>query len=61
MIDFQTDPSRYRHWKLSFEGQVATLTMDVDPNELSQTGWAVVFTPDFDLFLARSFPPAGRS
>jgi benzoyl-CoA-dihydrodiol lyase len=32
MIDFQTDPSRYRHWKLSFDGPVATLTMDVDPN-----------------------------
>ncbi len=28
-VDFQTDPSRYRHWKLSFEGQVATLAMDV--------------------------------
>ena len=32
MIDFQTDPSRYRHWKLAFDGPVATLTMDVDPN-----------------------------
>jgi benzoyl-CoA-dihydrodiol lyase len=31
MIDFQTDPSCYRHWKLSFDGPVATLTMDVDP------------------------------
>jgi benzoyl-CoA-dihydrodiol lyase len=31
MIDFQTEPSRYRHWKLSFDGSVATLTMDVDP------------------------------
>ena len=30
MIDFQTDPSRYRHWRLSFAGSVATLTMDVD-------------------------------
>ena len=29
-IDFQTDPSRYRHWKLRFEGQVAHLIMDVD-------------------------------
>ncbi len=29
-IDFQTDPSRYRHWKLKFEGDVATLLMDVD-------------------------------
>src|SRR6202048_5080164 len=31
-IDFQTDPSRYRHWKLNVDGEVATLTMDVDEN-----------------------------
>jgi benzoyl-CoA-dihydrodiol lyase len=31
-IDFQTDPSRYRHWKLDVESDVATLTMDVDEN-----------------------------
>ena len=31
-IDFQTDPSRYRHWKLHVDGAVATLTMDVDEN-----------------------------
>src|SRR3954462_12772691 len=29
-IDFQTDPQRYRHWKLGVEGDIATLTMDVD-------------------------------
>ena len=29
-IDFATDPSRYRHWKLAADGPVATLTMDVD-------------------------------
>ena len=28
-VDFQTDPSRYRHWRLSFDGPVATLTIDV--------------------------------
>ena len=28
-VNFQTDPSRYKHWRLSFEGPVATLTMDV--------------------------------
>jgi len=28
-VDFQTDPSRYKHWRLRFEGPVATLTMDV--------------------------------
>ncbi|MGB3486919.1 MAG: enoyl-CoA hydratase-related protein, partial [Xanthobacteraceae bacterium] len=31
-IDFQTDPSRYRHWKIDIAGDVATLTMDVDEN-----------------------------
>jgi len=30
-IDFQTDPGRYRHWKLRFDGPVAHLVMDVDP------------------------------
>jgi benzoyl-CoA-dihydrodiol lyase len=28
-ITFETHPSRYRHWKLSFDGPVATLSMDV--------------------------------
>ena len=31
-IDFQTDPSRYRHWQLAIEGEIATLTLDVDEN-----------------------------
>jgi benzoyl-CoA-dihydrodiol lyase len=31
-IDFQTDPSRYRHWKLEVDGEVATLLLDVDEN-----------------------------
>jgi benzoyl-CoA-dihydrodiol lyase len=29
-VDYRTDPSRYRHWKLNIDGDVATLTMDVD-------------------------------
>src|SRR6266851_2662763 len=29
-IDFQTDPSHYRHWQLAVDGDVATLTLDVD-------------------------------
>ena len=32
MIDFETHPDRYRHWKLSFDGAVATLALDVDPD-----------------------------
>jgi benzoyl-CoA-dihydrodiol lyase len=31
-IDFATEPSRYRHWKLTVDGDVATLLMDVDEN-----------------------------
>src|SRR5215210_1251251 len=30
-IDFQTDPSRYRHWRIEIDGDVASLIMDVDP------------------------------
>jgi benzoyl-CoA-dihydrodiol lyase len=29
-VSFQTDPERYLHWKLSIDGPVATLSMDVD-------------------------------
>ena len=28
-VDYRTEPSKYKHWKLSFDGPVATLTMDV--------------------------------
>jgi len=30
-IDFQTDPSRYRHWRIERDGDIAYLIMDVDP------------------------------
>src|SRR3984893_8781824 len=29
MVDFQTELSRYKHWRMAFDGPVATLTMDV--------------------------------
>jgi len=29
-IDFQTDPSRYRHWRVEHDGPVAQVFMDVD-------------------------------
>jgi benzoyl-CoA-dihydrodiol lyase len=28
-VSFETDPSRYKHWKLSFDGPIATLAMNV--------------------------------
>ena len=30
-IDFQTEPARYRHWRIERDGEVAYLIMDVDP------------------------------
>ncbi len=30
-IDFRTDPSRYRHWRIERDGEIANLVMDVDP------------------------------
>ena len=32
IVDYRTHPSQYRHWKLSFEGPVATLAADFDEN-----------------------------
>lgn len=31
-VDFQTDPTRYRHWTIDVAGAVATLTLSVDPD-----------------------------
>jgi benzoyl-CoA-dihydrodiol lyase len=28
-VDFQTEPARYKHWRVAYDGPVATLTMDV--------------------------------
>jgi benzoyl-CoA-dihydrodiol lyase len=30
-IDFQTDPTRYRHWRIEPDGEIAYLVMNVDP------------------------------
>ncbi len=38
-VDYQTDPSQYRHWKLSFDGPLATLTADFDENAGLRPGY----------------------
>lgn len=30
IIDFRTDPSHYRHWRVEYDGDIANLYMDVD-------------------------------
>ena len=41
VVDFQTEPSRYRHWKLAVDGEVATLSLDVDENGGLFPGYAL--------------------
>jgi benzoyl-CoA-dihydrodiol lyase len=38
-VDYQTQPSQYRHWKLKFEGPVATLLADFDENAGLRPGY----------------------
>jgi benzoyl-CoA-dihydrodiol lyase len=38
-VDFQTEPSRYRHWKLSVEGRIATLAMDIQEDAGIRPGY----------------------
>ncbi len=38
-VEYQTHPSQYRHWKLSFNGPVATLAADFDENAGLRPGY----------------------
>jgi len=40
-VTFDTHPDRYRHWKLSFEGPVATLCMDVTETANLKPGYTL--------------------
>ncbi|WP_454724964.1 MULTISPECIES: 2,3-epoxybenzoyl-CoA dihydrolase [Cupriavidus] len=38
-VDYQTDPSRYKHLKLTFDGPVATLAVDIDEDAGLRPGY----------------------
>ena len=38
-VDYQTSPAQYRHWKLHFDGAVATLSADFDENAGLRPGY----------------------
>src|SRR5580765_3317951 len=38
-VNYQTDPARYRHWRLACEGPVATVTMDVQEDRGLRPGY----------------------
>ena len=29
-VDYQTDPSQYKHWSIKFEGEIATLQLNIN-------------------------------
>jgi benzoyl-CoA-dihydrodiol lyase len=39
MINFETSPERYKHWRLEIDGRVATLSMDVQEDETLADGY----------------------
>lgn len=41
MVDYQTSPEHYHHWSLTFDGPVATLTMDVKEDHGLRPGYAL--------------------
>jgi benzoyl-CoA-dihydrodiol lyase len=38
-VDYQTHPSRYRHWQLKFDGAIATLALDIDESAGLRPGY----------------------
>ena len=38
-VDYQTDPSQYRHWQIKYDGPVATLMADFDENAGLRPGY----------------------
>ncbi len=40
-ISFETSPERYRHWKLTFRGPIATLVLDVDEESPLRPGYVL--------------------
>ena len=58
-VDYQTEPSRYRHWSLSFDGPVATLAMDVAEDGGIRPGYKLKLNSydlGVDIELARRAP-----
>ena len=57
MFVFDRHPSQYRHWKLAFDGPVATLSMDVDENGGLVEGYALKLN-SYDLGVDMEFADA---
>src|SRR5439155_13457 len=47
MVDFRTEPAKYKHWKLSVNGPVATLAMDVKEDGGLRPGYELALACDW--------------
>src|SRR3954469_9005712 len=43
-VDYRTDPTQYRHWKLSVEGSVARLSLDIAEEGGIRPGYQLTLT-----------------
>ena len=48
---FETHPDQYRHWRLSVDGQTATLIMDIEEEEEAGDGTYIRKLNSYDLFV----------
>jgi benzoyl-CoA-dihydrodiol lyase len=48
VVDYQIDPARYQHWRLDFDGEVATLTLDIREDGGIRPGYKLKFN-SYDL------------
>ena len=62
-VDYQTDPSQYRHWRINYDGPVATLLADFDENAGLRPGYKLKLNSydlGVDIELADAIPKARR-
>ncbi len=45
-VDYRTEPSRYRHWRLACDGPIATLTMDIAEDGGIRDGYNGLLMPE---------------
>src|SRR5258708_12594289 len=57
LVTYDTHPERYSHWRLEFDGPVATLAMDVDEDKGLKPGYKLKLN-SYDLGVDIELPEA---
>ena len=59
-VEYQTTPAQYKHWKMEFNGPVATLKADFDENAGLRPGYKLKLNQGEGVLLGRQHLHAGR-